>query len=231
MKIPKRFIRTWWPTCGNPEIPALFEEWWQIFKEIHPTYEFVTISDYHDLDISEETRFLIEHTTTCSGISDIIRLTALYQLGGIYVDTDVMPIKSFDALTEYENPFLAKRSSKSFEVAVIGAPPKHPAILATLDALPVHWKKNYNRSAAIQTGPAFMSSILFGRPDVIHLPKSTFYPYNGWGAPSREEKMKIFSNLNNFPPEMIAAHFSNHQWGGNKTRKKYIPVNDNPWWQ
>ena len=229
--IPKRFIRVWPAGCGKSEIPALFEEWWQMFKDMHPNYEFVTITEYDMLDISDEIQFLIERTKTCAGISDILRLIAVYQLGGIFVDTDVMPLKSFDSLTEYDKPFLAKRSSKSFESAIIGAPQKHEAIRDVLNALPNYWKKHHNRYASVQTGPAFVSSVLFGRSDVIHLPISTFYPYNGWGPPSREEKLKIFGDVNNFPPEMIAAHFSNNSRGNTQNKKEYIHDERLPWWE
>jgi hypothetical protein len=70
-----------------------------------------------------------------------------------------------------------------------------------------------DRSASVQTGPAFVSAGWFGRPDIEHLPTKTFYPYNGFMAPKRHEKMMIFKNKQ-FPPEMIAAHFGNHRWGG-----------------
>lgn len=228
--IPKRFIRVWPAGCGTAEIPSLFEEWWQMFQDIHPDYEFMTITDYDHLEIPDDIRFLIERTKTCAGISDIIRLIAVYQFGGIFVDTDVMPLKSFDSLTNYDKPFLAKRSSKSFESAIIGSPRGHEAIRDVLTALPSYWKRHHDRYASVQTGPAFVSSVLFGRNDVIHLPTSTFYPYNGWGPPTREEKMKIFSDAKNFPPEMIAAHFSNNSWGNNTNRKKYIHTDSNEWW-
>jgi hypothetical protein len=228
MKISKRFIRTW---QGDAPIPPMFEEWWQMFHDIHPGYEFMTITDYDHLQIPPDIKDIMQYITTYSGISDVIRAVALYQYGGIYVDTDVMPLKTFEPLTELDKPFAAKRSSKSFEVAVMGSPPQHPAMKAVLDALPNHWKKYHDKSNAVSTGPAFFSSVLFGRPDVVHLPTSTFYPYNGWGAPSREEKLKIFENKENFPPEMIAAHFSNHTWGSNKNRKKYIPPKTHDWWE
>jgi mannosyltransferase OCH1-like enzyme len=230
MKIPKRFIRTWPAGCGDSSMPPLFEEWWQMFQEIHPDYEFMTITTYDHLDTPADIKEILQYIVSCAGISDIIRLLALYQYGGIYVDTDVMPIKSFDSLTEYDKPFLAKRSSKSFESAIMGCPPQHPVMKDVLDALPSHWRKHHNRPASVQTGPAFISSILFGRPDVVHLPANTFYPYNGWGAPTRQEKLQIFNNKDNFPPEMIAAHFSNRKWGGNKNRKKYVPPKTHDWW-
>jgi mannosyltransferase OCH1-like enzyme len=228
--IPKQFIRVWADGCGKSEIPQLFEEWWQMFKDMHPDYKFVTITSYDQLEISEEMMFLIERTKTCAGISDILRLIAVYQLGGIFVDTDVMPLKSFDPLTIYDDPFLAKRSSKSFESAIIGSPKGHEAINDVLHALPNYWKRHHDRYASVQTGPAFVSSILFGRSDVVHLPTTTFYPYNGWGPPTREEKHELFKNVENFPPEMIAAHFSNNSWGNNTNRKKYIHDTTVPWW-
>lgn len=229
--IPKRFIRIWPGGCGSSEIPPLFEEWWKMFMNIHPDYEFITIRDYDHLNISDELLFLIERTKSCAGISDILRLVSVYELGGIFVDTDVMPIRSFDPLLKYEHPFLAKRSSKSFETAIIGSPQHHPAIRDVLEALPNYWKKHHDRYASVQTGPAFVSSVLFGRNDVVHLPMTTFYPYNGWGPPSREEKLKIFENINNFPPEMFAAHFSNNSWGVNKNRKKYVHETNTEWWE
>lgn len=228
--IPKRFIRVWPAGCGKSEIPPLFEEWWQMFKDIHPDYEFMTITNYDHLNIPEDIKFVMERTKTCAGISDIIRIIALHQFGGIFIDTDVMPLKSFDSLAHHNRPFLAKRSSKSFESAIMGCPTNHDAFSDLIKALPTYWKKHHKRYASVQTGPAFVSSVLFGRPDVIHLPISTFYPYNGWGPPTREEKIKIFENIENFPPEMIAAHFSNNSWGINKNRKKYIHQYDNTWW-
>lgn len=230
-QIPKRFIRVWKEGCGKLEIPPMFEEWWQMFQELHPTYEFITIVSYDQLNISSDMMFLLERTKTCAGISDILRIISLYQLGGIYVDTDVMPLRSFDKLTGINTPFLAKRSSKSLETAVFGSPKHHKALFDVLEALPNHWKMHYNRHASVQTGPAFVSSILFGRPDVMHLPRTTFYPYNGWGGPSKSQRLDLFKYVDNFPPEMLAAHFSNKVWGANKQRKEYISQEkENPWW-
>lgn len=210
-KIPKRFIRVW---VGNKDIPELFEKWWQEFKEIHTEYEFITITEETKLDIPEAVKDVIKKTSTCAGVSDILRLIALYEMGGIYIDTDMMPLKKFDELLKDGRPFLGKRSSKSFESAVIGAPAKHPAFKKLIKELPEWWENHKESTASVQTGPAFVSSILFGRHDVMHLPVKTFYPYNGFMAPKREEKLKMFEDKSNFPSMMYAAHLSNHRWGG-----------------
>ena len=210
-KIPKRFIRVW---VGNKSIPLQFEKWWNDFQEMHPDYEFLTINDYSLIDIPNELKSILNDVKSCAGVSDIVRILALHQIGGIYIDTDVMPLKSFDSLVDSDKPFLAKRSSKSFESAIIGSPKGHPAFLELINQIPKWYYENIDKSASVQTGPTFVSSVLFGRNDVTHLPEKTFYPYNGFMAPKRDEKIKMFSNKNNFPNEMICAHFSNHRWGG-----------------
>jgi mannosyltransferase OCH1-like enzyme len=209
--IPKRFIRVW--IGGKKEIPLQFEQWWEDFQKLHPDYEFVTLRDFSIVKPPKSLIPLLESVSTCAGVSDIMRVVSMYELGGIYVDTDVMPLKNFDTLVG-NTPFLAKRSSVSFETAIIGSPPQHPAFKAVIDAYPEWFYKNNDKAASVQTGPAFVSSILFNRPDVRHLPIKTFYPYNGFMAPKRMEKMRIFADKGNFPPEMFAAHFSNHKWGG-----------------
>jgi mannosyltransferase OCH1-like enzyme len=210
--IPKRFIRHW--IGGSKKIPAKFDQWWDEFKEMHPGWEFVTLRDYSLITPTKEILPLLANVSTCAGSSDIGRILALYQLGGVYVDTDVMPLKPFDGLLEDPRPFLAMRSSKSFETAIMGSPKGHPAFADLIEALPKWYYEHEGRSASVQTGPAFVSSVLFGRVDIRHLPPSTFYPYNGFMAPKREEKIKMFSDKSNFPPEMLCAHFSNHRWGG-----------------
>jgi len=209
--IPKRFIRVW---IGSRPIPETFEGWWQQFQDMHPGWEFKTLTDFFEVEVPKEIKKIIPDIKTCAGVSDILRLLAVYDLGGIYVDTDVMPLKPMDELLNTDQPFLGKRSSVSFESAVIGSPPKHPAIKAVLDALPDFYHANLDKTASAQTGPAFVSSVLFGRDDVTHYPMNYFYPYNGFMAPKREQKYEIFSSRENFPAEMYCAHFSNHIWGG-----------------
>ena len=216
--IPKRFIRVW--IGGTKPIPELFEQWWDEFKAIHPDYEFLTLRSWDELELTDTMKYIIDNVSSYAGQSDVARILALQQYGGIYVDTDVKPIKSFDSLIESDDrPFLGKRSKVSFESAIMGSPKGHPAFDELVEKLPEWFELHRDRSASVQTGPAFVSSVLFGRDDIRHLPEKTFYPYNGFGAPKRDEKLKMFEN-NEFPEEMICAHFSNHRWGGNPNKKK-----------
>lgn len=215
-QIPKRFMRIW---LGPKKIPEVFDLWWKEFQELHPDYDFITFTDnnlkQHGVNIPDSIANCYKNVGTYAGRSDILRILLLKQFGGIYVDTDVMPIRSFSPLIENKTtPFIAKRSSKSFESAIIASPKNHPALDILISKLPKWFAEHKDRSASVQTGPAFISNFWFGRKDVEHLPTKTFYPFNGFMAPKRDEKEKMFADKSKFPKTMYAAHFSNHQWGG-----------------
>ncbi|MBQ9118864.1 MAG: hypothetical protein IJY09_02265 [Lachnospiraceae bacterium] len=65
-------------------------------------------------------------------IGDYYRLKAVYEYGGIYMDTDVKVYKSFDALLEYP-AFLNFIFDCSVGSAIIGAEKGNPLIKALLD--------------------------------------------------------------------------------------------------
>jgi mannosyltransferase OCH1-like enzyme len=211
--IPKRLIRIGW---DNKPMPEIFERWWREFQMMHPGWEFVTLYDEDCKKLlPDHLRALWLNASCYAARSDITRYVAVWKMGGIYVDTDVMPIKPMDVLLHDSRPFAAKRSSASFESAIFGGPAYHPAFTDLLNALPAWYHKHEGRYASVQTGPAFFSSVLFGRKDVRHLPMRTFYPYNGFMPPSRDKKQQLFEqDRSKFPPEMLCAHFSNQRWGG-----------------
>jgi mannosyltransferase OCH1-like enzyme len=217
---PKRFIRIW---VGPKKMPDMFEDWWKEFQTIHPDYEFVTIRNESDLHTPNSLIEAMNETSTYAGRSDIMRILALHQIGGIYVDTDMMPLKRFDPLLESGKPFIGKRSSKSFATGVMASPPQHYLYQELIDALPEWFKQYKDRDTCIQTGPKFVSHVLFGRHDEIdHLPVNYFYAYDGFGGPKKAEKFQIFEKKE-FPSDMYAVHFGNHQWGGKPKTKLSSP--------
>ena len=209
--VPRRFIRVW---LGPRRMPERHERWWCEFQQMHPGYEFLTIGDgfAQQLQVPPALRELIERADSCAAAANVLRLIALEQLGGVYVDTDVKPLRPFDPLLLHGTPFIGRRSSRSFENAVIGSPAHHPALKDLLSALPgSFWR---TRSENGRGGPAFVSSLWFGRPDVRHLDAKAFYPYNGFGT-NKATKDETFANDEELRRRCTyAAHFSEHRWGG-----------------
>lgn len=209
--IPFRILRVW---LGRDPIPRLFEGWWDDFRRLHPTYDCRTVRDVQaEALMPASLADVYADCDTQAGRSDVARIVALQAFGGVYVDVDVMPLRPLDDLLSDGRPFACKRSSRSFESAVFGGPAGHTAFRALVDALPEWYAQHAGRSASVRTGPGFLSSVWFGRLDVRHLPSHCFYPFNGFMAPSRDEKLKMFLERK-FHPKMYAAHFSNHRWGG-----------------
>ena len=210
LTIPKRFIRVW---LGPRKIPDMFQQWWLEFGALHPKWEFVTLKDDHTITIPDNLESAYRNADSYAGRSDVLRLLALKEMGGVYMDADFMPLKSFDPLLSDPRPFVGMRSSRSFANGAMGFPANHSSLDDVLEALPSWFVKHKNRSSSVQTGPAFLSSVLFGRKDIRHMPLVAFYPYNGFGAPKREDRLEMFAR-NEFPSAMFAAHFGDHRWGG-----------------
>lgn len=65
-------------------------------------------------------------------VSDYVRLYALYTEGGIYFDTDVEVLKSFDEFEDYDF-FIGLEMNHQVGTSVIGSKPLHPLILRFRD--------------------------------------------------------------------------------------------------
>ena len=83
--IPRRIIRVW---IGDlSEIP--FQGWWEGMQDLHPDYQFLTITDFSMTGIPRVWRPCMHMLRSKAAVSDLIRILALHKFGGIYVDTDV----------------------------------------------------------------------------------------------------------------------------------------------
>ena len=108
--IPKIVHYTWFSNDEmSPKIKACIESW----KNVLPDYEL----RLWDMDSIKniDSEFLREALSVkkWAYAADFVRLYALYNEGGIYLDTDVMVYKSFDDLLENQT-FIGKEDSLHF---------------------------------------------------------------------------------------------------------------------
>lgn len=115
--IPKKIHLCW--LSGDP-YPADIQECLDTWKEALPDYE-VVLWDRNRFDI-ESTRWTSEafRERKYAFAADYIRLYALYNYGGIYLDSDVRVFRSFDDLLHLPY-FIGQDFVGTFEAAVIGA--------------------------------------------------------------------------------------------------------------
>lgn len=136
MSIPKIIHFCW--LSGDP-YPDLVRCCIQSWKEKLPDYEII-LWDKERFDIHSVP--WVEQACAAKKwafAADYIRLYALYNYGGIYLDSDVEVLRSFDDLLERSYFFGREHTpdridvSHIVEAATFGAEPKHPIIKKCLD--------------------------------------------------------------------------------------------------
>lgn len=126
--IPKIIHYCWF---GNNEKPYEIKKYMKTWK-ILDDYKVIEWNEKNSNLNSSEYIKKVYSKKKWAFVSDYIRLKALYEYGGIYLDTDVEIKKKFDNLLN-EKLFLGFIFDCSIGTAVIGAVPKHPIIKELLD--------------------------------------------------------------------------------------------------
>lgn len=145
-------------------------------------------------------------------VADYVRVHVLLQEGGIYLDTDMMLVKSLD-------PFLHHRAFAGFEnqdnvnLAIFGAERNHPFLRACLDWYNSHKFNPYHPPIITKK---VVKEILhdkglknYGRQQIFDIdlyPAEYFYPWS-WQMRIEQPDYRQF-----IKPETYAVHLWNHGW-------------------
>ena len=200
--IPKIAHRVWLKMSDDDVIPERFEAYWQRFGELHPDWELRTWTDLEEVRSWIRCRDVFDRATTNAGRADVTRYELMWRFGGVYLDTDVEPLRSFDDLLDGP-PFAGWENERLICPTVLGSPPEHPAFDAVLRFLPNWSKRMPPVKPNYQTGPVPFTRVWKDRDDVRLMPRETFYPVGWW------EK----DNLGGpYPPESYAVHHWCHSW-------------------
>lgn len=104
----KEFMKSWEKYCPEYEIMVWNEE----------TFDIDKMGDYaKEAYEAEKWAF----------VSDVARLYALKEYGGIYMDTDLELLKSIDSLLELD-AFMGFEVETTISTAIIAAKPNHPTL-------------------------------------------------------------------------------------------------------
>lgn len=116
--IPKIFHYVW---IGGKPLPEKNQKFLDSWKKVCPDYE-IMLWDEKNFDIEGSNDYVKEayKSKKYAFVSDYIRLHALYEFGGIYLDTDVEILKPFDDLLN-KSMFMCRENNAYLSTAVIGA--------------------------------------------------------------------------------------------------------------
>ncbi len=118
--IPKKIHFCW---LSNDEYPPLIKHCIDTWQKVLPDYEIIKWdTNRFDINSVQWVKEAFE-AKKYAFASDYIRVYALYTEGGIYLDSDVEMIKSFNPLLGYKSFLGFEASTNDVEAAIMGAEP------------------------------------------------------------------------------------------------------------
>lgn len=171
--IPKKIHYFWFSKDPFPEnIRRCMDSW----TKVMPDYEIIQWDlSNTPMDCDFAQKAMREHRWAF--LSDYARLRILYEQGGIYLDTDMLAIKSIgDLLTE--QAFWGRANNGMIEPVVIGAVKNHPTVKACLDIYLNKSDSEY-REIPLEIQPIF-TALGFdeGNESMQRAGSNVIYPYD-----------------------------------------------------
>lgn len=128
--IPKKIHYCWF---GRGEKSNLVKKCIESWKKFCPDYEIIEWNEENfNLDYSDYTRYCYENKKWAF-LSDLVRLVVVEQYGGIYFDTDVEIVSSFNDLLENEAFFAFENNQYVASGLGFGAVAEHRTIRAMIE--------------------------------------------------------------------------------------------------
>ena len=173
------------------------EEWWREWQRLHPGWRFMTHRDPLNAEDWPMTAPHWRKVSCGAQLADLVRLEALHQWGGFYVDMDMQPFRSLEPLTT-AHLVAAWEDEKVIPNAFLGARPGHAVIRqAITDAIKVMKRSVWD------AGPGVTTRLLAGRPDTLLLPPASIYRVH-YRDPDRDDAMTALPPA---PWEFMRHHY------------------------
>lgn len=162
--MPPKIHHVW---LGPNKKSELIERCVESQKRIHPSWEFC---DWNDASLMGKIDPALYEHGTYAGSSNIVRLWALHEYGGVFLDADIEVIRPFGELLCH-HAFFARQPDGVPCNAVLGAEPQSRWIKEMLD-------KCLEGQRYVDASFACHMMERTNMEDVTELPTDTFYPYN-----------------------------------------------------
>ena len=218
--IPKIIHYCWF---GRGEMSELAVKCIESWKKFCPDYEIMVWNeDNFDINCNRYVKEAYE-AKKFAFVSDVARLTALYKFGGVYLDTDVMVLKSFDEYLHHIG-FFGFESKKAVQTGVI-AFEKESEIVGEL--LKDYDKRSFiteNNTFDLTTNVAVITKAFQEKGLVLNgeyqeICQVAFYPQNIF-CPDLDRLTD-----NQYMKDSVTIHYFSGSWKSEATLKR-----ESSWW-
>ncbi|MEM7598327.1 MAG: glycosyltransferase [Pseudomonadota bacterium] len=228
MKTPKKIHYCWYGRGPLSEKQKMCIASWQA---VMPEYELVLWNEDNSPMDNAYLRNALAHQKWANA-SNFLRLYALEKLGGLYFDTDVQALRSFDPLLKHDcflgfqydhNTSPKKRLNRSINNAISGAAPGHPFVRQCLEQLQERFD---GTEPADQSGPHMASDILVRQgltdysPTPITIAGCTIFPADYFSPYFYGEAFDLSCITDNT--------FTLHHWDASWVKKPTTPKGPDP---
>lgn len=216
--IPKIIHYCWF---GRGEMPKLIKKCIKSWKKFCPDYEIMLWNeDSFDINSTIWTKQAYE-SKKYAFVSDYVRLKALHEYGGIYLDTDVELIQPLDELLQLD-AFSGFENGTTVQTGVIGSIKEHEVIK--------RWLSHYDNKSYIVNGEPIMEpNVSFITEDLISrglimddslqvIDGMTIYPQT-WFCP-----LSVISIEKKITENTHAIHHFTSTWRTDKAKKDFARV-------
>ncbi len=177
--IPKILHQIW---LGKGEMPLNQRRWRRRFAEMNPHWEMRLWTDVGGDNLPPilnrnawDACTNIGGTPGCVMRSDILRLELLARFGGVYLDTDVKPIRPLDEMCPPEvRAWTACEQLDIVSNAAMGFPANHPAMWHAVAMIEESFFER--RYVGDQAGPGLIARVVTQYDNVVIYPPAYFHP-------------------------------------------------------
>lgn len=196
--IPKIIHYCWF---GSKPLSPLEEDCLNSWQKFCPDYQIVKWDESSfDVEMFSFTKSAYE-LGKFAFVSDVARIWVLIRFGGVYLDTDMLLVKSLDSILDFDF-FLGLHDGDQVGLGIIGSKPSHPVLICMLDK----YKSLFFDPNCQFPIPLIFNQVKESFPslDITFFPSEFFYPFP---FKNRGEDFYPF-----ITKKTIAVHLWNHSW-------------------
>lgn len=172
--IPRVLHQIW---LGPAELPERHQRWRRQFVRQNPGWDCRLWTDANHPPVFNRRAWDIAGglpgTVGHAIRADILRLEILARFGGVYLDTDVRPVRPLDEFCDVP-AWAARERREIITNCAMGFPPNHPAMWRAVDLIDESFFRY--RRVVDQAGPTLLRRVFPQYPDVVLYPPHYFQP-------------------------------------------------------
>jgi GR25 family glycosyltransferase involved in LPS biosynthesis len=196
--IPKVFHKIWFGDITTSET-----KYESALKRFHPEWKIMTWNEQSIRELGLKLQPLIDRVNITAAKADIARYEILYKLGGVYIDSDIQPLRNIERIIGGVDMFVGYEDKAWVCNALMGSIPGHIVLYDVINDITASWDNPKNKNIIYKSGPYFLTKYVEKYAHRVQaFAPHIFYPY-AWNA----------TDPGVYPDSYAVHHWSRKWWG------------------